>query len=888
MRTTVSPTITDELLGRGRPDHTALIDGDHAISGLDLVDRVASRRRELDLAPRSIVVLSGDTSLEWVSTYLALLDAGHVPLLAGDHAEHLAAAWAAATVHADRTRCDVSTRRAVQHEVHPDLALLLSTSGSTGSPKLVRISRRNLLANASAIVDYLGLNETDRAITSLPLHYCYGLSVLHSHLLAGASVVLTDASVVDPCFADAVRTHGVTSLAGVPHTFDMLERVGPDRIGVPSLRRLTQAGGRMAPDAVTRWTTRAETWGARFYVMYGQTEATARMAFLPPELALRHPAAIGRAIPGGELRVEPVEGQPDDVGELVYRGPNVMMGYAERPSDLAEGALLDELRTGDLARFHTDDGVFEIVGRRSRFVKPFGLRIDLDQVEQAVRDAVHSDATERDVAVGGDDERIVAVAPGADATTILGVVTSLTGLPASLVHVVTDAEPPRTRSGKTDYAQLLALAPPSCSTPSNTGSHRQTRDALVAMYAEVLSNHAVGLDDTFVSLGGDSLSYVECSLRLEQLLGRVPTDWHLMSIEALADSTAPGRRVGRLDTTVLFRAIGICLIVATHMRIWFWPGGAHLLLAVAGFNLARFMMPIESTRDRVFAGLRTVARVAVPAVLWVAVGMVLFGAYSTGTLLLVNNYVGPATHRDDHWTFWFIEVFVHLVVITTALLAIPAVRRLERRFPYGFPFALLLVVLNLRWEVFQMDDFYNMRFRTHGVAWFFVLGWLVCRSGTRRQKFLTTALCAVTAPGFFGYAPREWFIAGALVLLVWCREVPFPGRAARPVGVVAAASMWIFITHFTFWPLFADVTDQYVAFGLTVATGVVCWLAADRATGFAIDQVARVRAVYSARRASPHPPHRQYRPGPRRVRIGLRHRLRWDGVELAGSSNDIT
>jgi hypothetical protein len=351
----------------------------------------------------------------------------------------------------------------------------------------------------------------------------------------------------------------------------------------------------------------------------------------------------------------------------------------------------------------------------------------------------------------------------------------------------------------------------------------------VAMYAEVLSNHAVGPDDTFVSLGGDSLSYVECSLRLETLLGRVPTDWHLMSIAALADSRAPGRRVGRLDTTVLFRAIGICLIVATHMRVWFWPGGAHLLLAVVGFNLARFMMPIESTRERTVAGLRTVARVAVPAVLWVAAGMVLFGAYSAGTLLLVNNYLGAPTHRDDHWTFWFIEVFVHLVLITTALLAIPAVRRLERRFPYGFPLVLLLVVLNLRWEIFQMGDFYNMRFRTHGVAWFFVLGWLVCRSGTRRQKILTSALCVVTAPGFFGYAPREWFIAGALVVLVWCREVPFPRLAARPVGVVAAASMWIFITHFTFWPLFVDRSNQYVAYVLTIATGVVCWLAVDRA-----------------------------------------------------------
>ena len=372
------PRIADELLGHGGVDDTVLIDGDQVISRQELSDRIAARRRELDLAPRSIVVLSGDNSLEWVSTYLALLDAGHVPLLAGDHAEHLAASVGSG----DRPRRPHRVRRE-----HPAGGPARRAPRPRAPAEHIGVDRQPE-AGADLAPEPArqcrgdrrlpGVERADRAITTLPLHYCYGLSVLHSHLLAGASVVLTDASVVDPCFADALRDHGVTNLAGVPHTFEMLERAGADRVRVPSLRLLTQAGGRMSPDAVTRWTARAETWGARFYVMYGQTEATARMAFLPPELAVRRPAAIGRAIPGGELRLEPVDGQPDDVGELVYRGPNVMMGYAQHPDDLAEGALLDELRTGDLARFHADDGVFEIVGRRSRFVKPFGLRIDLD------------------------------------------------------------------------------------------------------------------------------------------------------------------------------------------------------------------------------------------------------------------------------------------------------------------------------------------------------------------------------------------------------------------------------------------------------------------------------------------------------------------------------
>ena len=144
----------------------------------------------------------------------------------------------------------------------------------------------------------------------------------------------------------------VTNVAGVPHTFELLERAGPDVIHVPSLRFVTQAGRADAARAGRgRGSSARAPWGVDFFVMYGQTEATARMAYLPPALADRHPQAIGRAIPGGHLELRPVDGAPDGVGELVYRGPNVMLGYATEQAELALGATLDELATGDLARF---------------------------------------------------------------------------------------------------------------------------------------------------------------------------------------------------------------------------------------------------------------------------------------------------------------------------------------------------------------------------------------------------------------------------------------------------------------------------------------------------------------------------------------------------------
>ena len=244
------------------------------------------------------------------------------------------------------------------------------------------------------------------------------------------------------------------------------------------------------------------------------------------------------------------------------------MGYAEQSADLALGHQLDELRTGDLARFDPDDGVFEIVGRRSRFVKPFGLRIDLDDVERAL----HTSAP-GEVAVGGDDEQIVVVAPGADVAALASATARLTGLPGSRITVRGDTPVPRTASGKVDSVALRRLAAPVATREAASMSDgRDGRsEALVMAYAGTLGVRGVRPEDSFVSLGGDSLSYVECSIRLEAILGRVPPDWHHRSIRELASIELPRRRLSRIDTTVLLRAVGICLVVATHMRVGSGP-----------------------------------------------------------------------------------------------------------------------------------------------------------------------------------------------------------------------------------------------------------------------------------------------------------------------------
>ena len=331
-------------------------------------------------------------------------------------------------------------------EIHPDLALLLSTSGSTGSAKLVRLSYSNIDANAESISRYLGLDHRDRAITTLPLAYSFGLSILNSHLQAGGSMVLTDESPVGRGFWDLARDRGVTSLSGVPATYEMLRRVRIERFGLDRLRMLTQAGGRLRDALIEEFLEVSERMGLEFFVMYGQTEAAPRISYVPAASLRRKVGSVGIAVPGGELSIDA------DSGELVYRGPNVMLGYAESRLELAHGDVQGGfLRTGDLAR-RDEDGYFYITGRAKRFVKISGNRVNLDEVESMLASALG-----RAVACAGTDDDLVVFVPGEpqqDQDPVRRLIQQRYRLFPGHVRVLPLDTLPLMTTGKTDYAAL--------------------------------------------------------------------------------------------------------------------------------------------------------------------------------------------------------------------------------------------------------------------------------------------------------------------------------------------------------------------------------------------------------------------------------------------------
>jgi len=341
--------------------------------------------------------------------------------------------------------------------VADELALMLTTSGSTGSPKVVRLSKKNLLSNARAIISYLQITYKERPVLGLPMNYAFGLSIVNSHLLSGATLLLTEHSFVEREFVDFAVNNGFTSYSGVPFAFETIRKLSIWKRDMPSLRTLTMAGGMPGKDIVRFTDDTLRPLGKKLYVMYGQAEATARISYLEPELIPTKTGSIGKAIPGGELSLEDEYGEtitsPFVIGELVYKGDNVCLGYAEKKDDLMLG---DEnrgvLHTGDLG-YRDADGFYFITGRKGRFVKLFGVRISLDHIETLLRPHIG------ECACVGDDSHISVYTTDkeVDGSDVIEMLSCRTMVPRKAFSLIFVDRIPRAKNGKVLYTSLINL-----------------------------------------------------------------------------------------------------------------------------------------------------------------------------------------------------------------------------------------------------------------------------------------------------------------------------------------------------------------------------------------------------------------------------------------------
>lgn len=415
-----------------------------------------------DAASRRLILILCSNTVSSLATYLGAMRRGLIPILVhhtirpeqkAEIIARLRPAYVAEPAVEDYTVKALTHDALSQCQPHPELALLLPTSGTTGGRQFVRLSYKNLLCNSQSIVSYLDISAQDRAITTLPMNYAYGLSVIHSHLMTGASLVVSEKPLVSPEFWRLARDHRVTTFSGVPFTYEMLKKLRLERMELPALRYFTQAGGRLADGLVRHFHDFAASSGRAFIVMYGQTEATARIAYVPFDQLGGKIGSIGRAIPGVTLHVvEPDCGRSDEtdvVGELVCSGDNVCMGYASTIDDLAMGDINNGvLFTGDMAR-RDQDGYFHIVGRKKRFLKLYGHRVSLDEVELNLREAGFDCAC-----AGADDNLTIFVAGGPDPEFVRQEAVRLMRLHHQSLSVVAIDRIPRADSGKIDYRAL--------------------------------------------------------------------------------------------------------------------------------------------------------------------------------------------------------------------------------------------------------------------------------------------------------------------------------------------------------------------------------------------------------------------------------------------------
>ena len=398
------------------------------------------------------------------------------------------------------------------------------------------------------------------------------------------------------------------------------------------------------------------------------------------------------------------------------------------------------------------------------------------------------------------------------------------------MHVHEVAAIPATDRGKTDHAALRRQAQAaldlSAEPDVGAGGSGATPAALRDLYAAVLGRPHATEHDSFVDLGGDSLSFVEVSTQLGRRLGHLPAGWQHLGPAALADTARPGpSRWTAVEPSALLRAVAIAMIVLSHVDLYVLMGGAHVLLGVAGFNLARFTLTVPGRVARARRILLATASVAVPASLWILVVGRVTGAYDVPTALYLNQVLGNAEWSAD-WQFWFLDVLVWTNLVLAAVLLVPAVDRIQRRRPFATAVVAAVAALALRYALTGTAADGLQKYAVPFVLWCVAVGWAAAEARTRAHRVVVAALAVAGVAGFFpGDVQRQVVVvAGLLVLLVpWA--VPLPRMLATGVQHVATASFWIYLTHWQCYPAIEASGHRVLAAAVSVGVGLVAYRA---------------------------------------------------------------
>lgn len=808
------------------------------VSYAELDQQVKDFERRLEWG-RGIVLLEADNSLPTMVAYLAAMSARCPVLLTepGDQEkiDSLCSRFSILYHFNGPTSELTGFSECADQEIDPDLALMLSTSGSTGEPKFVCLSHENLGSNARSIAEYLSITSSDCAPTNLPFFYSYGMSVVHSHLVKGAALWLTNQSVMETSFWQRFDELSCTSFTGVPHTYEVLDKLGISTADRHSLRYCTQAGGKLSRELVLKNAEAADREGWAFYVMYGQTEAAPRIAYLPPKDALKYPEHIGVPVPGGVLSLVDENGAEitdfNREGELQYRGPNVMMGYAHGQQDLVSLPGMSVLSTGDIAT-RDPSGLYKIIGRQSRFLKLFGLRVSLDTVERYL-------AGQGVQAVcGGSDQQLgVLMVGSADPAYIHRLLAEWLDIPMFAIHVFPCEQIPLSSNGKVDFktahAQLLTkmqqaekakiAAPPD--KPAQNSRHSKSETLLLNLFSEATGKKVSDVSLSLRQSGADSLSIVEVMMELEKHMDQIPDNWMDLPIQELADKILPDKKswtqrlfsMQTVEAFVVFRALAIFCVVAHHFGWFAVPGGTTTLMFIIGGYLYletnRDAIYHHGARSRLWGGLAVLVSTLIPVSLLVAIAQSLSGSDWHVSLLLpyenlsiyVNDIFG--IHDDRHhveW-LWFIHVYLQVFMLLGLALSFQTVRRFLSDKPFEKMLGLFFALEAISAGIILLDSGRQdlghsaavLQYAPTTILPVVVFGALIALMETRREWQWVCLAGLSYAMLFMAGVFTQGGVSTLLLVgvLLVTKTIRLPGFLFIPAMLLSEASLFIYLLH---------------------------------------------------------------------------------------------
>jgi hypothetical protein len=604
--------------------------------------------------------------------------------------------------------------------------------------------------------------------------------------------VLSADSVLDEEFWHTFTDNQCTSFAGVPHTFQVLDKAGFLQRDLPSLRYITQAGGRLKPELVSRFSTELAQRNIRFFVMYGQTEATARMAYLPPEHLQQYADCIGISIPDGTFRLINEAGQPitqkETPGELVYEGPNVMMGYAVRRADLEKGREINALYTGDIAVLN-EANLYKIVGRKSRFIKPFGLRIALDEVEQLL------EAQGYDAIATGHDERLAIATLDTDSTAaIQAYLSTKLSFPETAITVLPYKSYPVLPSGKMDYKAILERTDQveqDASKPSGQPT------MVLDIFRSVFNAETLLPADSFLHLSGDSLVYVSLTMKLEDHFGYLPKNWQELTIGQLEGLQIKEDKIATLNAEVVFRVAAILGVVSTHAKLYLLHGSVLLLLLLAGYNFFRFQTKHLLNGNPHLILKPIIKNIMLPYYVIAILFLVYQQDFYWPLLLLISNFFGGYAQTNSFVaSYWFLEAYIQVILIFCVIFLPRKIRAFARTRPFTTGLSLFSLFLILRLTVPILWNAPHLDIRVpHMLLYVFSFGGLIYLAQSKQQKFIVTLLAF---PLFFlvigGYQGTVYTVI--TLVLVWTPTINlYSFTLKKLIASTAESSFYIYLFH---------------------------------------------------------------------------------------------